>query len=145
MPEAHDDFDEALLSGYVDGELTQGDAQRVRLRMERDPEVRATVEELQRIKEATMGSDFRLPPDGSWDEAPRSRASRLLRNAGFIVGIGLLLALVVTVLVALLDEESLIGLLFVGGFLVAGGLLLASVLIDRREDIKNDKYRRVKK
>ena len=27
-------FDEALISGYLDGELTQGDAQRVRVHLE---------------------------------------------------------------------------------------------------------------
>ena len=33
----------------------------------------------------------------------------------------------------------------VGGFLVSAGLLLASVLIDRRRAMKNDKYTKVQK
>ena len=36
-------------------------------------------------------------------------------------------------------------LLIVAGLLLAGGLLLASVLIDRRTELKTDRYRRVKK
>jgi predicted anti-sigma-YlaC factor YlaD len=138
-------FDEALISGYLDGELTQADAQRVRLHLEDCIECRAVADELAQLKEATMSSEFKIPDDG-WDETPRGGASHLLRNAGAVVGLAWLFGMTLWLIWELAnDPDALIGLLLVGGFLVSAGLLLASVIIDRRRTIKNDKYRRVQK
>ena len=145
MDDSPHGFDEALISGYLDGELTQGEAQRVRVHLEGCPECRATADELTRLREATMTSRFEAPPDTSWDEAPRGRTSRLLRNAGVVIGLAWIIGIVAFVLVELANEDELAGLLFVAGLLLAGGLLLASVLIDRRTELKTDRYRRVKK
>ena len=138
-------FDEALISGYLDGELTQADAQRVRLHLEDCAECRVTADELAQLKEATMSSKFKIPDDG-WDEAPRGGASHILRNAGLLVGLAWLVGLVSWLIWELAqDPEGLFGLLLVGGFLLAAGLILASVLIDRRRAMKNDKYTKVQK
>ena len=138
-------FDEALISGYLDGELTQADAQRVRVHLDDCPECRTTADELTQLKEATMSSEFKIPDDG-WDETPRGGASRTLRNAGLLVGLAWIVGLTVWLIWELAqDPEALIGLLLVGGFLISVGLILASVLIDRRRAIKNDKYRRIQK
>ena len=138
-------FDEALISGYLDGELTQAEAQRVRLHLEECADCRATADELAQLKEVTMSSEFKIPDDG-WDETPRGSASHLLRNAGLLVGLAWLAGLTMWLIWELAnDPEGLIGLLLVGGFLICAGLLLASVVIDRRRAMKNDKYRRVQK
>ena len=138
-------FDETLISGYLDGELTQGEAQRVRLHLEDCAECRATASELAQLKEATMSSDFKIPDDG-WDESPRGDVSHLLRNAGLLVGLAWIVGLTMWLIWELAqDPEALIGLLLVGGFLVSAGLILASVLIDRRRAMKNDRYTKVQK
>jgi len=138
-------FDEALISGYLDHELTQADAQRVRLHLEDCTECRATADELAQLKEATMSSEFKIPDDG-WDETPRGGVSRTLRNVGLVVGLATVVGWLSVLLWELAnDPEALIGLLIFGGFLLAGSLILASVLIDRRRATKNDKYTKVQK
>lgn len=145
MSEPKHRFDEALISGYLDGELTQGEAQRVRIHLEGCAECRATADELRKLKEVTMSSEFKVPDDG-WDEAPRGSVSHLLRNAGLVVGLAWIIGLVMWLIWELAnDPEALVGLLLVGGFLLSAGLILASVLIDRRRAMKTDRYRRVKK
>ena len=145
MTDSPHGFDEALISGYLDGELTQGEAQRVRVHLEGCAECRTTADELTRLRETTMGSKFEVPPDTSWDEAPRGRTSRLLRNAGIVIGLAWIVGIVAFILVEMANEDDLAGLLFVAGLLLAGGLLLASAIIDRRTELKTDRYRRVKK
>jgi hypothetical protein len=146
MTEPRHGFDEALLSGYLDGELTQGEAQRVRLHLEDCTTCRETAEEMTTLKKATMGSRFQVPLDTQWDETPRGGSSRLLRNAGLAVGLVWITAMTMWLIWELAnDPEGLVGLLLVGGFLLSAGLILASVLIDRRRELKTDRYRRVQK
>ena len=64
-------FDEALLSGHLDGALVQGDEQRVRVHLEDCGTCRTLVEELAEVREATMSSTFNIPGDHEWSEAPR--------------------------------------------------------------------------
>jgi anti-sigma factor RsiW len=138
-------FDEALISGFIDGELTQADAQRVRLHLEGCAECRATADELAQLKETTMSSEFKIPDDG-WDETPRGGASHLLRNAGLLVGLAWLAGLAMWLIWELAqDPDALIGLLLVAGFLISAGLILASVVVDRRRAMKDDKYTKVQK
>ncbi len=139
------DFDEALISGFLDGELTQADMQRVRVHLQDCAECRATADELSRLRETTMGSQFQLPPDTGWEEAPRGGTSRLLRSAGIVIGLAWIVGVLAFILVEMANEDDLAGLLFIGGLLLAGGLLTGSVLLDRRAELRNDRYRRVKK
>jgi anti-sigma factor RsiW len=139
-------FDESLLSGYLDGELTQADAQRVRLRLESDSAARALFEELQRIRAAARSTRLPVPADEEWNEAPRSRGSRWLRGSGWLLIVAL--ALVAGGLgawaLATGDQEWWQTLLAVGG--VAGPvLLLSSALADRLKVAGSDRYRRVRK
>lgn len=145
MTDPRHEFDETLISGYLDGELTQGEAQRVRLHLEDCTACRALADEITKLKEATMSSEFKIPDDG-WDEAPRGSTSRVLRNAGLLVGLVWLAGLGMWLIWELAnDPEGLLGLLLVGGFVLAAGLILASVAIDRRRASKTDKYRRIQK
>jgi predicted anti-sigma-YlaC factor YlaD len=145
MNEPKHGLDEALISGYLDGELSQGEAQRVRIHLEDCVGCRAIADELGKLKEATMSSEFKVPDDG-WDETPRGGTSRILRNAGLVVGLAWIVGIVMWLIWELAnDPEGLVGLLLVGGFLLSAGLILASVLIDRRRAMKTDRYRRVKK
>ena len=145
MTEPRHRFDDALISGYIDGELTQEELQLVRIHLEDCVTCRKTADEMSRIREATMGSQFHVPQDTQWDEAPRGSTSRLLRNAGLVIGLAWLVAVIGYLLVELVGSEDLVGILLVGGLLVSAGLILASALLDRRDALKSDRYRRVKK
>ena len=146
MSELQHGFDEALVSGYLDGELTQGEAQRVRLHLEDCAECRTMTDELRRLKEATMTTGFRVPDDTRWDEAPRGRGSGFFRNFGWLI----LLAWVVGMLgyglwQVAIDTEDLFEVVIVFGFWLGLGLVFLSVLIDRLKTLKTDRYRRVQK
>jgi predicted anti-sigma-YlaC factor YlaD len=145
MTDPRHHFDEILISGYLDGELTQADDQRVRIHLEDCPTCRETADELTKFKEATMSSKFQTPRDLQWDEAPRSGASRLARNAGLVIGLAWLLAVIGYVIVELVGTEDVLGILLVGGFVLSAGLIIVSALLDRRDAYKTDRYRRVKK
>jgi anti-sigma factor RsiW len=145
MTESQHHFDEALISGYLDGELTQADAQRVRVHLEDCAACRATADEMRRIKEATMDSRFQTPPDMQWDESPRSGTSKLLRNAGIVIGLAWLIGTIAYAVVELSDSQDVGGILLVGGFVLAAALILGSAFLDRREARKTDRYRRVNK
>lgn len=137
-------FDESLLSGYVDGVLTQADRQRVELEANRSPEIRATLEQLLTIRQIARSTRFRVPEDHSWDERPRTRVSAWSRSVGWIVVSAWAVGIVALGLVELLHRGGIGGTLMLGG--VAGvALLFGSVLADRLRDLPNDRYRRVLK
>ena len=139
-------FDEALLSGYVDGELTQADEQRVRVHVEDCAACRTQVEAMQQVREVTMSSRFKVPADDQWSEAPRGTASRLAFGLGWTF---------------LIVWASIVGGYALWEFWTAGGplgakllafapvsaavLLFLSVLIDRIKAMRTDPYRRVQK
>ena len=56
-------FDEALLTGYLDGALTQADDQRVRIHLEECADCRRLSDELRELRETTMTTRFELPAD----------------------------------------------------------------------------------
>jgi predicted anti-sigma-YlaC factor YlaD len=146
MSELQHGFNEALISGYIDGELTQGEEQRVRLHLEDCAECRTMTDELRRLKEATMTTEFQVPDDTQWDETPRGRHSGFFRNFGWLI----LLAWIVGTLgyglwQVAIDTEDLFGVVIVFGFWLGFGLVFLSVLIDRLKTRKTDRYRRVQK
>ena len=140
------DFDETLLSGYVDGELTQAENQRVRLHLEECAACARLVEDLLRIREAAMATYFPIPSDAEWNERPRTTGSLWLRRLGWtlltvwILGAGALAVSGFMEGSAAWYEKALVGVL------VGGGLLLfLSVFLDRLKALKTDRYGRVEK
>ena len=139
-------FDEALLSGYVDSELTQADGQRVRLHLEDCEQCRFLVEDLLSMREAAMTTPFPAPNDEEWQEEPRTVASHWLRRFGWLLvivwalGAGALAVESFATSDATWHEKLLV-LILIGGPV----LLFLSVLIDRFKARKTDRYRGVKK
>lgn len=139
-------FDEELLTGYLDGVLTQADDQRVRLHLEECAVCSRLIDEMRETREATMSTRFELPTDDQWNEAPRGLASGLSFGLGWILlliwAVGML-GLVVGHLWS--GDLPLIEKLLLFGGLSGVGLLFLSVLIDRLKVMRNDPYRRVQK
>lgn len=139
-------FDETLLSGYLDRELTQGETQRVRLHLEECPSCRALLAELTRLREATRATPFRPPADDQWDERPLGAASFLARRAGWTLIVAWLGAITVFAVwqLARAPEDLWVK---VAVFSLAAGpvLLFLSVLADRLRTLRTDRYRRVLK
>lgn len=140
------DFNEELLSGYLDGTLVQQDEQRVRLYLEDSAEARTLLNQMKEMREAAMSTSFVKAPDIQWSEKARSPVSRVSRGLGFILmsvwGAGLLGFLLWEIA---RSPESLLEKLLVFGSLSAVGLLLLSVLLDRIKVAKTDPYKGVKK
>lgn len=146
MREPRPPFDEALLSGYVDGELTQAEEQRVRVYLEDHPEALAEVEEIRRLRSAALGTALKVPADTQWDERPRNGASSLARTLGWAALAASSVSVVGSGLWYLATSPhgilpKLVGFGAIGGFL----MLFLSVLIDRLRVARTDRYRRVQR
>lgn len=139
-------FDESMLSGYVDAELTQAENQKVQVHLEECPSCRALVEDLQQIREAAMTTPFPVPSDDEWREAPRSPGSLWSRRLGWVLVLGWMLGALVLAVYGFTQgsaawyEKALIVVLVFGAL-----LLFLSVLMDRIKALKTDRYGRVKK
>ncbi len=139
-------FEEALLTGYLDGMLTQGDRQRVAVHLEDCQICRRTVEQMRELREATMTTRFATPPDDQWNEAPRGAASRLSFGLGWLVLVVWVVGVTGFALGQLWSSpESLIEKLLVFGGVSGVVLLFLSVLIDRLKTMSSDRYRGVEK
>ena len=146
MGDARHDFDEALISGYLDGELTQQDEQMVRLHLEDCADCRSLEHDMQRLRKATMTTEFNVPEDAQWDESPRSGISGWFRRVGWLATIvwavaltGWLVWLIVT------ETENWFEASLWFGAIAGAGLLFLSVLFDRIRDRRTDPYRKVEK
>jgi anti-sigma factor RsiW len=138
-------FDEALLSGYLDGALIQLDEQRVRVHLEQCEHCRAVLGDLESLRAAARSTRFLRPTDEQWQELPLGPLSTGLRRAGWLLVIAWAVATAAFLSWILWqhDDGWLRGLVFAG---VAGfALLLASVLVDRVRALKTDPYREVEK
>ena len=139
-------FDETLLSGYLDRELTQAESQRVRLHLEDCPSCRALHADLGRLRQASRATPFRPPADDQWDERPRTAASFLARRAGWLLIVAWLAAVAAYALwqLATAPENPWVKLAVFS--VIAGPVLLfLSVLFDRLRTLRTDRYRRVLK
>jgi anti-sigma factor RsiW len=139
-------FDEALLSGYVDGALTQHERQLVSLHLEACPDCRAELDDMAALRAAARGTAFAFPADEEWGELPRSAGSRALRLGGW----GLLLVWLAVVFGSGLVELMRAAVpawerVAVAGVVAGLLLLLLSVLLDRLRELRTDRYRRVQK
>lgn len=139
-------FDDQLLSGHLDHELTQAEEQQVRIHLEDCETCRALFGQLEQMRKASMSTPFATPDDEQWNEKPRTPSSRLFRGAGWFLLLAWLIASLGIAGWAFATEPGhpLIKLLVVSG-LAGMGLLFVSVLLDRLRSAKTDRYRRVQK
>ena len=136
----------ARLSGYLDGELTQQEAQKVSLLIETDPDYKALYKELSLMRHEIQSLSLQEQELEHLDRLFNEPVAKTSRIVGFVLlGVAALVIVAFTLFKILTNPE--IGLLekcLVGG--VSGGslLLLFSVLRQRIQAAKKDKYKRVK-
>ncbi len=139
-------FDETMVSGYLDGELTQAAAQKARLHLEDCEHCRGLLEDLRTMREATMTTEFSTPEDDQWDERPRGPASLISRGMGWMVAILWLVSLTAYGLWQFSQSSAnLFEKLLVFGGLSAFALLFISVVLDRIASARTDPYREVER
>ena len=139
-------FDEALLSGFLDRTLTQADDQRVRVHLEDCVECRSTLDELTRLRESTMQTEFKVPSDVQWSEMPRSRTSRFSQRIGWTIVSAWLLGLAGFAAWQLVtSEEPLVAKVLIFSGWTGVSLLLLGIALDRLKAMKTDRYREVQK
>ena len=139
-------FDETLISGHFDGELTQAAEQKVRIHLEDCGHCRTVLGELRTLRKTTMSTEFHTPADSQWDERAQTGLSLLARGTGWIIAI---------VWAAFFGgfalwqfwqgSANLVERILVFGGLSAMALLFTSVLLDRLRTARTDPYREVEK
>lgn len=136
---------EELLSGYLDGELTQQVRQRVELHLDGCDGCRRMFDELRSIREGIGGLDTLEPTPEQWSRMMSTLANKTSRGVGWTIGIagGALLAGFAAYEFAI--DDSVDRLVKIGLAAVVGGaaLLLLSVLVDRLRARKSDRYKDV--
>ena len=139
-------FDETLISGHIDGELTQAAEQKVRVHLEDCGHCRAVLDELRVLREATMSTGFQKPDDSQWDERPQTGLSLAARGTGWIIAVVWAVFFAAYALWQFWQgSANLVERLLVFGGLSALGLLFTSVLLDRLRTARTDPYREVEK
>lgn len=137
-------FDETLISGYLDHALTQAEAQRIRLHLDDCDSCRTLYEELQTVQEAARQTTFLAPEDEVWPELPKTTVGRFSRATGWLVLISWLTVITGLALWRYLSQAGdPLEVFLVLGLPGAFVLLFVSVLLDRLQDLKTDRYRGV--
>ncbi len=138
-----------LLAGYVDGELTPEERAAVDKALAEDPELRAELEEFQKLKEVTGMAQYADLPEQVWERYWESLYRKLERGAGWI-----LLSLGAIILIGFGLFQAFRGLYLnpdiplwakIGFTAAAAGLVILLVSFGRERyfAFKLDRYRRV--
>ena len=137
-------IDEELLSGYLDGQLSHRDMQRVRLHLEQDPDSRRLIGEMRALRETALATPFTAPADDVWPELPKTRASRWSRSLGWLLMIAWMVVVTSLALWRFLSSTGdPLEIFLVLGLPGAFVLLFVSVLLDRLKTLSGDRYRDV--
>ena len=134
-----------LLSGFVDGELTQQQRQRVTLHCEQCDECRATLADLRALRQRIGSARLSEIGEDKWRETMDDKAVKTSRSIGWLLFIGGLLAAGgIGLLGYMTSSEVPLGTKLTM-IAIYGGLaiLLFSVLRQRLIERKTDKYKDV--
>jgi predicted anti-sigma-YlaC factor YlaD len=134
-----------MISGYLDGELTQGDRQLVEVHLEQCKQCRNAYDEMARLSEAVGKLSFGEMPPEAWSKMMNDLTVRTSRGAGWLLYVaGLVLVLGYAAYQFSIDDEipALIKT-GVAGIVVGLSLLLVSVIRQRVIASKTDRYKDV--
>jgi predicted anti-sigma-YlaC factor YlaD len=134
-----------MLSGYLDGELTQGDRQRVELHVETCAKCRKAYDELAELRGAIGEMSFGKMSSEEWSKIMNDLPVRTSRGAGWLLYVAGLVIVCGYGFYEFARDDTVPALIKTGiGGLVVGTLLLfLSVLRERLITRKTDKYKDV--
>ncbi|MDH3352656.1 MAG: zf-HC2 domain-containing protein [Gammaproteobacteria bacterium] len=135
----------ALLSGYIDGELTQQEGQRVELHCDACADCRQELGDLRALRDDVGNARLSEMGEDVWREKMDDTTVRVSRGIGWLLFIGgILIAAGMAIYEFIIDSsiEPWVKFLFAA---IYGGLalLFLSVLRQRLLERKTDKYRDV--
>lgn len=138
-----------LLSGYVDHELTQQQAQRVQVHLDGCANCRKLHSDLQNMKDQLRQLSYPISDEEMLEKLEKDLFASGSRNLGWVLlGLGALFAIVggtVAFFMFLAAPDVPILVKLFDAFLVIGGVaLFVSVVRERLMTYKKDKYRNVK-
>jgi predicted anti-sigma-YlaC factor YlaD len=133
------------LSGYIDGELTQQERQRVDLHCEQCENCRQNLAELRALRDRIGETRLSVIGEDKWREKMQDSGVRTSQSIGwmlFITGVLIAIGAAIIVFLAADDMPTWTKVMF---FAIYGGLavLLYSVLRQRLIERKTDKYKDV--
>jgi hypothetical protein len=133
------------LSGYVDGELTQQQRQRIDVHCASCAECASDLRELKELRESVGNARLSNKSQDVWREMMNDTTVQRSRGIGWLLLIGGVFAcLGIGIFVFLFDSSiSLVEKLIVGAIYGGLGLLFFSVLRQRLIERKTDKYKDV--
>lgn len=133
------------LSGFVDGELTQQQRQRVTLHCEQCDQCRDDLAELKSLRTRIGKADFGEAGEDKWRENMIEPVVRNTRSLGWLLMIAGVLVIAGIVLVSFITDPGMsVGMKLVIGAIYGGlVLLLVSVIRQRLIERKTDKYKDV--
>ena len=138
-----------MLAGYVDGELPEDQRKAFEAELERDPQLRAELEEFRKLKEVTGMVHYADLPQEVWDTYWQSIYRKIERGLGWIfLSIGAIILLGFGVIMAFYEllVDPMVPLWFKIGVSVGSlGLiiLLVSFIRERLFAYKRDRYGKV--
>jgi len=134
-----------LLSGFVDGELTQQQRQRVTLHCEQCDTCRQNLEDIRALRERIGQSKLSVTGEDKWRETMNEPMVKNTLSLGWLLVIAGMVLLAGVVLVKfILDPGMALGMKLIISAIYGGmALLLISVLRQRLIERKTDKYKDV--
>ena len=137
-----DKYLDEWLSGYIDGELTQQQRQRVEIHCSQNERAQALLEELQALRSDVGNATLSQYGEDKWREQMDDTGVQVSRGIGWLLLIIGALGIGGIVVFSFLTDPS-IGVfmkLVIGGFYGGLAVLLGSVIRQRLIERKTDKY-----
>ena len=137
---------EELLTGYLDGELTQQESQRVAVHIEQCEDCRKTLRQLQQLQQAVQETQYPNLEQEKLETMMNDLTSKSLQGiAWFALSAGLAMIIAFAVYAFWIDTGMPWYHKLAMSLIWGGGIgLFVSVLRQRLIALKTDKYRRVK-
>jgi hypothetical protein len=134
-----------MISGYLDGELTQGDRQYVEIHLEGCPQCRRTHDEMARLREAVGNLSFPEMSPEAWSHMMNDLTVRTSRRAGWLLYVAGLVLLVGYAAYQFSIDDEIPALIktSIAGIIVGLVLLFVSVVRQRMIASKSDRYKDV--
>lgn len=134
-----------LMSGYIDGELTQQQRQRVEIHCNGCPECRNEVAELRELRRKISSTKLSHLAEDTWRETIDEIAIRSSRGTGWLFVIGGALVMAGIGIYDFLIDSSILLPMKIAIAVIYGGLAMpfVSVLHQRLIERKTDKYKDV--